>query len=856
MLAGLALLLALPRDPVATYHASDAAPLNDPYRPVTRVARDSFTLRYYTTVGSETRVEVREGDVPRTAYKANVSRDPVRVVEGEPGTRSLHTVQIKGLKAGRRYFYRLHDRGTTPTAQEVAWGAGGGYGREFSVSTQAPAGRKTIVRLPMKVLLMPNVINVASANADPARPAPLPPKMTPAEIRKIQEEFHVASRFFWVNSGMRLWVDYEFFVDERWQRWGPEPANVDPFYKGWPASRSYSGRDFDPPGGGDFTILDTRDPLRVTKEPVVEERPYAGQVEMAWPRRWNPQAGKWEFYSSGGGTYGVDSFPQGISGRSQFLGGGDTAWLTAHETHHQLESLGAFSLSNREDERIVFNHYGPRHRTVRPDGSVDEGTWTTSGRHGEHWDGMAFWDRQLTDAQWLRIYLGYTMTVRDGDEDGVPDDEPRLPLDERRFGSDPRRARTDGAMGDLEKAMLSTWVPGPLQPSWIKPPYQGIVPNPRRADNDGDGEPDTVDPYPLYPYPPLIVPMRADIDGDPREWITVPVAGRFQKEGVDFTFQQSHDEGGFYGLYTIRGPWKRVSSVFDGEGRGVYSGAGVLGFEITNPTTPGAAPKVEVKPTFGGAPGLRIEARRLVGGGINIEFSLPNRGEGPWFWERGGREIGAVITVFDEANRAFSVWEPYRPFYARMIEAHGKAPMPRRQPSEIRAVEGVQVLKPGDARLKAESGWARGADGPFRHTGEESALAIEGLQAKEFDLLAVVEAKSDAILGAFTPTTKEMGAGEGYVGFVGGYGNRSTRLRLFGREVGDEPVVMTPGLHRIQLTRRRGEVWLLVDGKPVVFAIDPSPQAIVDRLAILGGYGGAQVVHEVRLRLGPVEDDD
>jgi hypothetical protein len=271
---------------------------------------------------------------------------------------------------------------------------------------------------------------------------------------------------------MRYWVDFHIQVDDRWQRWGDAPkAGVDDFYQGWPVSRAYAGQDFAPPGGGAFTIVDTRDPTRATTAPVVEERPYAGQIEQAFVRRWNPNTQKWEFYTSGGGTLGVDGWPRGVPGRSQYLGGGDTAWLAAHEFHHQMESQGAFSFANREDDRIVFNHPSPRSR---------DNAWNTSGRHGEHWDVLAFWDRTLSPAQWLRIYFGYTTTTADRDEDGVPDDDSRLPLDEKRFGSDPRKPMTDGHLNDLAKIMLSTWAPAPLQYTFNKPPFPSVRPNPTR----------------------------------------------------------------------------------------------------------------------------------------------------------------------------------------------------------------------------------------------------------------------------------------------------------------------------------------------------------------------------------------
>lgn len=834
MLSLLVCALLMPRqDPGATYHRSDAAPATDPQRPISEIRRDGFTLEYVTAAPSETRVRFREGGLPGVAF--GHPKPTYRELRTEPGKRTVHRVQLTNLKPGTRYYYQVWDPAADPTAQEANWGAGGGWRREYAVSTLAPKGQKTVIHLPVKVLLMPNVVHLESAWGKAGSGATLPPRATPAQIARAKEEFAIASRFFWVHSGMRFWVDFQIFVDERWQRWGPPSAGAPAETAGWPVSRSWAGVDYADPGGGDFTILDTKDPLRVTKEPIVEPVPYAGQVEVAWMQRWNANARRWEYANSGGGTYGIDGFPQGFPGRSQYLGGGDLAWLTAHEFHHQMESYGAFSLSNREDERIVFNHYDARRRLVRPDGSVHEVTWTTSGRHGEHWDGMAFWDRLLTDAQWLRLYFGQTITVRDADMDGVPDDDARLPLDEKRFGSDPRRAATDGEMNDLAKAMLGQWVPGPLQSTWTKPAFESRIPNPRSNDQDGDGRRDLVDPEPMVPFETFIVARHATVDGDPGEWADVPPAGR--DHGV--TFKHSHDEAGYYGLLELGPEVSRIDAVFDGEGLGVYSGVAVIGMQVRR-TADGT---VAVRDHFAPMPGLTWKSTR-AGDRTFVEYRMPNRGEAGWFWTRGGREMGVAITIWDTQNRGTSLYEPFRPVYFRMLEPVGKPPMPARPPTEI--TEG-ETLLPGDPKVRLSGGW-KVQDGTWRHTGEESSLLIEGLKATEFDLWVEIEGKSDGILAAFLPTTARPGAGVDYVAFVGGYGNRSTRLRLFGQESGDEPVVMTPGRRRLQLTRRAGEVWLLVDGKPVVWAIDPNPKALVDRIGVLGGYGGDQIVHRIRLR--------
>ncbi len=755
-------------------------------RPVTQIGRTHVTLQFFTRQPSPTRVQIRQSDLPMTAWRPTGQKlNPwnaatgVRIVEGTTGrtARTFHTLRIEGLQPGRRYFYRVYDAGAKPTAQEAKWGAQTPWRREFAFSTLAPPGWKTIIHLPVKVLLMTNVVNVASAHTATGA-VPPPPALTPAQLEIMRREYAVASRFFWVNSGMRYWVDFQIQIDPRPQRWGPEPPNVDAAYRGWLPSRAYAGEDFRAPGGGAFNIVDTRDPLRANTAPVFEARPFAAQIEQAFVRRWNDKARKWEFYNSGGGTLGVDGFPGGVPGRSQYLGGGDTAWLAAHEFHHQMESQGAFSFANREDERIAFDHPEPRRRTTRADGTTSDNAWNTSGRHGEHWDVLAFWDRTLSDAQWLRIYFGETLTVADADEDGVPDADARLPLDERRFGSDPRRRATDGRLNDLSKVMLSTWAPASLQYSLNKPPFQSLPPRPANPDSDGDGTTDDVDPYPLIPFAPFVWPLSADIEGDASEWNDVPPSGAMNEGGMSVTFKQGHDEAGYYGLFALQGPWQRLRVTLDGEGRGVFSGEGIQGFEVlrgaddTKPT---------VRPQWGSAPGLTWRARRGANGATLFAFRFPNRGEGLWFWNGGGREIGASVEVAASDGKIYSMYEPYQVFYARMLERAGRAPLPTGAPQELTRQSATRVLLPGDAALKfTGAGW-RVDNGRLTHRGEdESAAYIDGLHATEFDLWMEFEAKQDAILGAFAAGTTEMIAGRDYFAFVGGYAHTVTRLSLSG----------------------------------------------------------------------------
>jgi hypothetical protein len=851
MVTLLAMLVVASLDTGVTTHGSDAITLRDPMRPITEISRTSCTLQYYTQSPCETRVQIRQSDMPMVAWRpADKKIDwwaqkDVRTIEPGKTKTTVHELKIDGLLPGKRYYYRVYDPAANPTPQEATWGATKPWRREFAVSTLAPKGQKTIIYVPVKVLLMPNVVNVESAHTANGV-IPLPPKMTPKQLARIKEEYKIASRFYWVNNGMRVWVDFQIQVDDRWQRWGPEPAKVDAAYKGLPACRSWAGVDYAAPGGGDFTIIDTKDPLKVNKEPVFEEKPYDGQVEQAFAQKWNPKTSKWEFYGSGGGTFGVDGLPQGVPGRSQYLGGSDTAWLATHEFHHQMESWGAFSLSDREDERIVYDHPDKRRRIKKEDGSWDEVTWNTAFTSGDHWDCIEWADRLVSTAQWLRMYVGYTMTVKDADEDGVPDDDARLPLDEKRFGSNTKMAATDGAMNDLDKVMLSTWVPAVLQYTFTKPPFQAKTPSPLKKDSDGDGIVDTLDPYPVYPWKPFVWPVNAVVDGDDQDWKDVPLSGEMNEGGIHATFQQGHTDEAYFACIKLKGPWKKMQVMLDGEGEGVFTndrlGVYYITFTRDNPT-----PQIS-----GGKIGhLETKLGKAADGSDIIEFTIPNRGDSQWYWYRGGRKVGVFLDVTDEKDAQWSMYEPYRTFYSIMLEPTGRWPMPAGAPSELKVSDATYVLKPGDPQLSI---WGKGwnlVDGALRYsTGEDSCAYVGGLSATDFDIWVSFEAKLDAVLGAFAPGTKEMNPGGEYVAFLGGYDNTVTRFRLYGREESDSEYMLTPGKHTMQMSRRNGRVWFLVDGKPAMTAVDPDPTKIVDRIGMVGCGDGKQVLYELRVRVG------
>ncbi|HLK14918.1 MAG TPA: fibronectin type III domain-containing protein, partial [Fimbriimonadaceae bacterium] len=820
-------------------HRPDTEPLIDQGRMVTRIDRTGFVVEYATYKPCETKLEVRAG----SRFRALVSgANPAYRVVTVGGSGLWHSARVTGLKPGTRYFYRLYDPSATPTATEVRWGADAPWSREYAVSTEAPAGRKTIIHLPVKVLLMPNVVNAASSIQPDGSLAPEPPKTTPEQLTLIENEFKAASRVFWCNSGMRLWVDFQFLVDDRWQRWGPQAAGAAPFFRNLPQCRSYGGKDYKDPGGGTFTVVDTHDLSNIKSGPLRDG--FECQVEMAWPRKWDPVARKWVFYVSGGGTLGADELPDGIPARTQFLAGGDTAWLAEHEFHHQLESLGSFCLGNSEDDRIVFDHPSPRHRNRRGDGTYDEQDWTTTGPHGEQWDVMRYWDRQVTDCQWLRLGFGTTETVIDKDGDGFPDADPRLPLDASRM----RRYAPESC--SYAAACAWDWAMLPLQPSWVKnrsgvegriDPLTGLqewVHVMTSADLKAwhyDGEhPDRRSYWVTMSFTPgCIVPIHKAVDANAGAWERADGLGLTDGYGlieqptIQASYRYGYDETGYMGVIVAKGNIGHIDVDLDGEGKGMFTPPGALGFSIVSlkPSAGQAGPTtlpVSVKPTFGGvqgrAPWLTWKAVRKDDGTLIFEFKVPNGGDSPWYWHGAGHQIGVAINAYDTDGRGYSMGEPYQLYYSRMVETRGREPRP---PTPAALEAETVTLKPGDKAFTLSPGWSLAEDGAYRHEGDANAIVVGGRKVVDFDLIAEVQGEGEYGIGGYAAQTPRPGADRDYSAIVAG---GTAILRINGEADDSERITPAAGFHRLELRRRGGGVWFLVDDQVKGYALDKNPR--------------------------------
>ncbi|MCX8108588.1 MAG: fibronectin type III domain-containing protein, partial [Verrucomicrobiae bacterium] len=377
-----------------------------------------------------------------------------------------HTATITGLEPGTRYLLSVDPA------------CGGTESEPLSFYTAPPEGSTQFLRLRLVCLIFSNVTENDSSNVPGARePAPK------CEIDQIKWEMRQTELFYWVNTGMRLHLDVDYLVDDRYYEIQHDVYGL-----------GYTGKD-----ESAFEELLAARGRKVTD--------YDGRIFISIVKRWNPHArsgqGAWEYVFGGGGTIGPEEYPG--YGKSAWRGGGtsNSAWLFCHEFQHQLDALYHWSMGPEH----LFNHFQP---------------WDdTAHRHGEHWDGNGWifweWAGYVTrEHQWyplLEPKLGFryftcrwgeVIRAADIDNDGIPDDAPEVPLDEKRFGSDPTKVDTDhDGLTDIMEVMACRWLEFGLGEIWGGDQRSHYC-DPRNPDTDKDGLPDGLDPYPIYPINPHI----------------------------------------------------------------------------------------------------------------------------------------------------------------------------------------------------------------------------------------------------------------------------------------------------------------------------------------------------------------
>ncbi|UCE05752.1 MAG: NHL repeat-containing protein [bacterium] len=364
-----------------------------------------------------------------------------------------HRFEIENLTPSTTYHVQF-----SPTVQTIP--QSDGFSRKYAFITPPEPGKKHYWSLPMATIIFTSVLD--TARWKPSFPA-LPP-LPQDELDRIKAQIEDGIRFYWTNSAMNLYIDNDYIiVDDRL-------FHHEIFGSQWwhPPKQGWVNRAIEKAGN------------------KIEN--YIAVLYLACVRDFNEKIGKYQLRGRGGG------FTAGIGANSQYglsywevthaNHGSGNNWLMTHEFHHQLDEL--FLVSGYPE--YWFNHFSP--------------TINTADDFGEHFDGNAWILKNWPVPNWYNLKFGELKFTVDEDNDGIPDNDPSLPLDEKRLQSSPRIGDTDGdGLSDLAEVTRSNWIIEGCGET-----YGGarLFPNLWNSDTDGDELSDNEDPYPLYPFKPVI----------------------------------------------------------------------------------------------------------------------------------------------------------------------------------------------------------------------------------------------------------------------------------------------------------------------------------------------------------------
>lgn len=410
----------------------------------------------HTFEGDELRLQWQSGSAAPGRVEVRVDEELWAEDAGDAAT-TAHAFTFDGVQPATLYRVRYGPLlRAIPQRDDLAG--------EAVLMSPPPEGKTAYVNLESAVILFANVVDEEKAGEWPE-----PPPLPQAELDRIVDQIQDGRRFFWMNSGMRLNLDMDFFVVDRPLTRGEvfeDNAYYAPRQDRTAGALAEHGADLDD---------------------------YESIYYVAVVRDYDPATQTWDVRGPGG------AFTQGFGwngryGRSWWEATradhpAGNNWLVVHEFHHQLDEF--FMLSGYPE--YWFNHFSPH--------------IGTSADFGEHFDGNAYLAREWPADRWFDLDFGALALADDADMDGIPDDAPSLPMDEARLGSSPDRVDTDGdGLTDLEEVALSNWIVHAWGQTYAEPAH---LPDPADPDTDGDGQPDGSDPYPLTAVTPLVSPAAS-----------------------------------------------------------------------------------------------------------------------------------------------------------------------------------------------------------------------------------------------------------------------------------------------------------------------------------------------------------
>jgi len=394
-------------------------------------------------------------------------------------THNDSVISKQSAKASKEHFFKLNDLKPStlyhlkifPSIEQIPFDDT--FSKSFPLVTPPVKGKKHYWSIPMVTIIFTNVLDTSKMKSS----MPNLPDLPKSELNRIKSQVEDGILFYWMNSGMNLFIDNEFIVVDDYlfkhelfgQEWWypPVKGNVEKYVQG-------AGKEIDK---------------------------YKAVLYMGCVRDYNEKKGVYELRGRGGGfTAGLGA--NGKYGLSYWEvthanHNSGNNWLMVHEFHHQLDEL--FLLSGYPE--YMFNHFSP---TVN---SADD--------FGEHFDGNAWILKNWDSAKWYDLKYGEMRFVADRDMDGIPDDAMDLPMDEVRLNSSPIFADFDGdGIADLDELSWSNWIiEGCGETYGGKKQFSNIL-NP---DTDNDGILDSLDVYPLYPFEPVIHLLTESVTTDSLE---------------------------------------------------------------------------------------------------------------------------------------------------------------------------------------------------------------------------------------------------------------------------------------------------------------------------------------------------
>ncbi len=354
---------------------------------------------------------------------------------------------VFGGKKTYHYTIRPDIIGTIPPRMQPS--------REHSFTTATEPKTKLYTRIKMATLLFTHILDDSAGMARHGEPPAIPAE----EIERIRQQINDGIRFYWIHSGMNFFIDMDFIiVNDRLRRneifgtewWYPPKEDILEKYL------NLNGRDKSLYGGFLY--------LSCTQAYDTARNTYA-------------LSGKGGGFTTGAGTgkgYGISWWD--VTKKNHNAGNN---WLMVHEFNHQLDDI--FMLSGYPE--YWFNHISP--------------TIGTAADFGEHFDANAYILRMVPVAEWSDLQYTDVALARDGDSDGIPDNDSSLPLDEVRLESDSTSSDSDqDGIHDIDELKLSNWI----TEGWGETfGGKAVFPNLTEKDTDHDGVPDSADSYPCYP---------------------------------------------------------------------------------------------------------------------------------------------------------------------------------------------------------------------------------------------------------------------------------------------------------------------------------------------------------------------